>query len=1695
MMKKIYTLMMIACCFGFVQNSNAQCPAGEIEVFIDVITDTYGYEVYWELVPSGNPCGTGTIFAGGNTAVGCGGGGAQVQSLGGYAANSTITEGGFCLVIGQDYDIIAVDDWGDGGTCFEIVGGQTFCQGGSSANDVFTFNAQPPADHDLVVKITYYDTLMIPNATADSMSTQYYTQIPRRQAEMDLLFFSGQVKNSGGMSQTNLEFTATVNDGTNNVFLGSKSATSLASGVTDTMMIGKSFTAVANGTYDVTFEVAQDSTDFMPADNIVLETFVVNDSVYARDNGDVAGGTGWWYGAGQNYEIGIMYEIFTTDTATSISYYNWTVTASNIGVAGNVIQLNVYDAAGFGAFTPICSTGFYTLVTADEDSWITVDLDGGPFELPPGQYVVTVETFSDQLFTSSNSNGDPLTCYVDPDNGNATWFYTLTVPMVRLNVAYPAACNLAVTGTSTDLNCAGANDGTATVTATGGTAPYTYLWDDQSATTNAALTGVGGGMYNALVTDAAGCMYQMAFDITEPDVTTISLMSTDITCNGGTDGAITVAVSGGTAPFTYTWSDMSLTGGSVTGLSAGTYAVTVDDANGCAAASDSATIIEPASMALAFTQNTANCGLGGSASVSVTGGVAPYSYLWDDGLAQTTATATDLLSDEYTCTVTDSNGCVASVTDSVQGTPLVTVTIAKNDPSACGLLDGDATVTIVTGTLPYFYSWDDPGSQNTATAVGLAIGIYNVTVTDAVPCMTTASITLLDPGAATLQTSTVDVMCLGGNDGTASVLTSGGTSPFNYSWNTSPAQTGTTATGLAAGYYTVTVVDASGCSSFATDTVTEPSTAVAIDAIAVTDVTCNGDADGNLTVTSSGGTGTHTYAWTGGPATATYSGVGGGIYTVAVTDANGCTATDSGLVAEPAALTVSTTVTDITCNGDADGAVDLTVTGGTGAGTYGFLWNPGGATTEDLSGQGPGAYSVMVTDNNGCTAITAVTISEPAALVAVVDNYTDETVTGANDGTINASATGGTGAYTALWIGPGGFISTSMALTGLAPGTYQLTLNDANGCSATLTQIIAPGQVTACSVTSSFISSTTTICEGETVNFTNNSTGAIGYNWLEDGIGFATTTNTSRTFGTAGTFTISLIADSASCGDTSDVSITVNPLPTIDSELSTDASACGVSDGTITVTASGGTAPLQYSINGGSSFSGSNSFSGLSAGNYDIAISDSVGCLVMGNTITVTAPGAPSVATTSTNPTGCGTNDGTATVTATGGTSPYTYSWSNGGNTATITGLTGGTYTVTVTDTSSCTVNASVILTEPTAPSVTATGTDPTSCGTNDGTATATATGGTSPYTYSWSNSAITSGITGLTGGTYALTVTDANSCTANTSVTLSAPGTPTLTMVNTDLDCYGDNNGTAGVTVSGGISPYTYNWSNGQTVSIITGLPSGLYSVTVTDGSACIATGSVTILEPLSLTTNITVVDASCINGNDGSADLSVSGGTSPYGFSWSTGSATEDLSGLTAGTYTVEVTDSNGCTTVDTAIIDESSVGPQTGNIIGLLQVNPFDQEQYSVSQTLGSSYNWTATGGNITSGQGTNVVQIQWGSATMGQIAVIETDSAGCVGDTVTLEVQIGTSSGIAAHAASLEMLIYPNPFTHATTVVFSNEEKVPFKLVLYDMLGNKVRVMHDITASEVVVEKGSLAPGEYFIELQGMAKIFRGRLMVE
>ncbi|HIA37894.1 MAG TPA: T9SS type A sorting domain-containing protein [Flavobacteriales bacterium] len=475
--------------------------------------------------------------------------------------------------------------------------------------------------------------------------------------------------------------------------------------------------------------------------------------------------------------------------------------------------------------------------------------------------------------------------------------------------------------------------------------------------------------------------------------------------------------------------------------------------------------------------------------------------------------------------------------------------------------------------------------------------------------------------------------------------------------------------------------------------------------------------------------------------------------------------------------------------------------------------------------------------------------------------------------------------------------------------------------------------------------------------------------------------------------------------------------------------------------------------------------------------------------------GGPSVSTFGTDPTSCNTNDGYASANASAGAPPYTYSWSNGGNTAAINGLNAGTFTVTVSDANACITTGSVILNSTGAPAVTAIGTNPTSCSTSDGMATANVSAGTAPYTYSWSNGSSNPAINGLTSGTYTLTVTDANACMTSVIITLSASGAPSLVMTDTDLTCYGDNSGTATSTVSSGLAPYSYLWSNGGTGSMLSGLSGGIYSLTITDANGCLVSGSSSIAEPTEILTSIAATDANCSGASDGAADLSVSGGTPPYGYSWSDGSTTEDLTGIAAGTYTVDVTDNNGCTVADVATINEISSGPQTGIILGATQVSASSQEQYAVSQNIGYTYSWTVSGGIILSGQGSNIIQVQWGNAGSGQVAIVETDSAGCMGDTVTLEVVIGAGTSIIMNPGSSDMIIYPNPFNQTATVVFSNEAHAIYELVLYDMLGKKVRRLENISSNEVLINKGMLSPGMYFLELQGIAKTFRGRIIVE
>lgn len=375
-------------------------------------------------------------------------------------------------------------------------------------------------------------------------------------------------------------------------------------------------------------------------------------------------------------------------------------------------------------------------------------------------------------------------------------------------------------------------------------------------------------------------------------------------------------------------------------------------------------------IAASTTVTNANCtAANGSATVTATGGTAPYTYMWDTAAAgQMTATANNLVAGTYNVTVTDDNGCTGTTVATVGSSVAILSTNSSSTDAGCGLSDGTATVSVSGGTTPYSYMWDGAAAgQMTATANNLPAGSYNVTIEDANGCSVARTIAVDNPNAPTASSAVtsnyngVDVSCFNAADGDALASASGGTTPYTYEW--SDGQVTAIATGLAGGTYTVSVTDAANCVATSTVVLTEP-TAVTATIASSMDAACFGD-DGMATAAGTGGTGAYTYLWMGAGQGTASAQLPADTHTVMITDANGCSDMDSVIITEPTAL--SATATD---NGN--GTATAAATGGTAP--YVYIWD-NGQNTATANFTSNGTYSVTATDNNGCTFVTSVNVT------------------------------------------------------------------------------------------------------------------------------------------------------------------------------------------------------------------------------------------------------------------------------------------------------------------------------------------------------------------------------------------------------------------------------------------------------------------------------------------------------------------------------------------------------------------------------------------------------------------------------------------------------------------------------------------------------------------------------------------------
>jgi len=331
----------------------------------------------------------------------------------------------------------------------------------------------------------------------------------------------------------------------------------------------------------------------------------------------------------------------------------------------------------------------------------------------------------------------------------------------------------------------------------------------------------------------------------------------------------------------------------------------------------------------------------------------------------------------------------------------------------------------------------------------------------------------------------------------------------------------------------------------------------------------------------------------------------------------------------------------------------------------------------------------------------------------------------------------------------------------------------------------------------------------------------------------------------------------------------------------------------------------------------------LSAGTYTLTVTDANGCTAT-SSVTINGGANITITLTPTNGT-CGDNNGSISTSVSGGTAPYTYAWNDAtiGNIANPANLTAGTYNLTITDANGCSATSSTTINNGSAVTVTLTPTDVTCGGANDGSITSTISGGTAPYTYAWSDVTIGNigNPTNLAAGTYSLTVTDANGCTATASATINDGPIITISLTPFNSTCGGLDEGRILSAVSGGTAPYVYAWSNGATTDSVTNLAAGLYELTVTDANGCTATATTTINDGANINLTLTPVHPNCLGGNDGNINSNVSGGEAPYTYNWSNGATTDAISNLTAGDYALTITDANGCTVIGLATVNDGA------------------------------------------------------------------------------------------------------------------------------------------------------------------------------
>ena len=1079
-----------------------------------------------------------------------------------------------------------------------------------------------------------------------------------------------------------------------------------------------------------------------------------------------------------------------------------------------------------------------------------------------------------------------------------------------------------ITLISSAASCLG-NDGEILVNPGVGTpAPYDMLLLDMNGSVLQTNFGVNTtqifynlfpGTYVARVIDAGGSSSQDTVVVAQAtNPLNVTSFSSDVSCFNGHNGQISVLADSGALPYSF-YLDGILNPNPIpydsvfTNLSSGTYVVSVVDDNSCLYR-DTVHIGVPLFPLISLAQSKLVICANSSDGLAVgsgAGGTAPYSYEWFDNSFtsfSTNDTAFNLSAGSYYLEVTDANGCdtfstvqVIAPQTALSGSPQVYGVACKGDST--GMIVGDATGSWA----PYKYYWiDNLGDtlRSTSYKTGrdtlsdLASGVYNLHVYDSQDCFVSYGISVGEP-ATSLSIDSISVVqtiaCYGDSDGSARMFVSGGMPNYTYMWDS--GETGLIAQNLSSGYRHVSLTDDWGCTVMDSIYISEnPEIQPTVSLVQT--VSCYGNTDGIVTVSSTGGVGSHIFFWSTDPVghtnnPDTVSGLAEGSYYVTTQDALGCEVLDSIYVSEPEPLTMQATALSwISCFGADDGLAYATGQGGNTP--YTFTWSSNNQVGDTINTITAGTHVVTVVDNRGCTANDTIYMYEPDLLEIDID--TSLTIwpycIGVNSASLTSVASGGTAGYTYLWDDNSVAPQLTATASHLLAGIYTVTVTDARGCTASDTEDIDSTTNTMSSSIS--ILSNVSCFGGNDASVEAITLGAhapYSYQWFGPNGFYSTTSSISSLY--AETYSVT-VSDTNNCTVNTSINLTEPAALIFTSLASTDATCLGACDGTIEISLTGGTAPYTghaQNNNTGNSLmnllSGDSLFGGVCAGDYTISLSDAHGCsselLVGGNNQqTINASDTIDVAI---NPFSClfifchGDSTGGVALDFSIYDTSYSYNWYEANDPSTSLG------------------NMTQIM--------------------------------------------------NLGAGAY---VIEANylGCVATDTMVLTQPDPIQITGTFTHLLCYGDNDGAVDVNVIGGspsVNGYTYLWSNNVTSEDLSNVGAGLYTLTVTDSLSCVATYDARLTEPDEL--EVSIVETSPFV-----LELStVTGGTPSYTYAWyesgnNVGTGTTYVVS-TNGTYSLEATDANNCTNTSNSITYNVASVINGEEVSFRVYPNPFREE----------------------------------------------------------------------------------------------------------------------------------------------------------